>query len=105
MPPITRNARPVTTYMIPSLLWSTVTTQSCSTARGPDGSEVGATSRATPGSVDTNVLLIASPQGRRVRGELIELGVVELHRGHEGAGLERARIFHPRAKVFRRIPH
>src|SRR5499426_2280590 len=100
-----RNTRAVTTYMIPSLLWSTVTTQSCRVARTPDDSEVGAVSRTAAGSVDTNIAVMASPQRHEIFDELVELSVVELHRGHEGAGLERARVFHPGAKVFRRVPH
>src|SRR5262245_55927865 len=105
IPPITRKTRPVTTYMIPSLLWSTVTTQSCRVARAPDDSEVAVVSRTAAGSVDTNIAVMASPQRHEIFDELIELGVVKLHGGHEGSGLERARVFHPGAKVVRRVPH
>src|SRR5262245_42797568 len=90
--------------MIPSRLWSTVTTQSCRVARMPDDSEVGAVFRIAVGSVDTNIAVMASPQRHEIFDELVELSVVELHRGHEGAGLERARVLHPRAEVFRRGP-
>src|SRR5262245_41036934 len=91
--------------MSPSLLWATGTAQSCRIASSQGAAGIAASSSARPGSVDMNVLLIAPPQGRQVRDELVKLGVVELHRGHEGAGLERARVFHPRAKVVRRVPH
>src|SRR2546422_8669800 len=69
----------------------------------PDGSDVGAASRTAVGSVDTNIALMASPQRYEISDELIELRVVELHRGHEGTRLERARVFHPGAEVFGRV--
>ena len=37
------------------------------------------------------------------RDELVELGVVELHRRHECPGLERARVLDPGAKVLRGV--
>src|SRR5215467_5980553 len=101
MPAMTRNTRPVTTYMMPRRLWSTVTTQSWRIARTPDDSDAGAISRGTGTACGT--LLMASPQCHEVRDELVELGVVELHRRHEGSGLERARILDPRTKVFGRV--
>src|SRR5262249_56453209 len=73
-------------------------------ARTAGDSEVGAVLRSAVGSVDTNIAVMASPQRHEIFDELVELSVVELHRGHEGAGLERARVFHPRAEVFRRVP-
>src|SRR5205823_13961374 len=83
---------------------STVTTQSCRIARIPDGS-VGGTPAAAGDSVDTNVVIIASPERDQVPDELVELSIVELHRGHEGAGLERGRVFQPGAKGFGRVLH
>src|SRR5215469_7823192 len=100
-PPMTRKKRPVTTYMMPSRLWSTVTTHSCRIARTPDASDAGAMSRGAGAAVGR--LLMASPQRHEVRDELIELGVVELHRRHEGSSLERARVLDPRTKVFGRV--
>src|SRR5262245_41834508 len=49
------------------------------------------------------MLLMASPQRHEVRDELVEVCVVELHRRHEGSGLERARVLDPRTKVLRRV--
>src|SRR5262249_30152093 len=102
MPPMTRKTRPVTTYMMPSRLWSTVTTQPCRIARTPDGSDAGAMSRGAGTAVGT--LLMGSPQCHEVPDELVQLCLVELHRRHEGAGLERARVFQPGAQVFGCVP-
>src|SRR5262245_41026114 len=103
MPPITRKTRPVTTYMIPSLLWSTVTTQSCRVARAPDDSQVGAVSLTASGSVDTMIYVVALAQRHEKFDELVGLSVVELRSGQEGAGPERAWVFHQCSKVFRRV--
>src|SRR5262249_34349741 len=102
IPAITRKPSPVTTYMMPRRLWSTVTTQSWRTDRTPEDSDAGAMSPGTGTAVGT--LLMASPQCHEVRDELVELGVIELHRRHEGARLERARVLDPRTKVFGRVP-
>src|SRR2546429_3294984 len=40
----------------------------------------------------TSVVAMASAQGHEIREQLVELGVVELHRRHEGPDLERARV-------------
>src|SRR5262245_17737925 len=106
MPPITRKTRPVTTYMMPSRLWSTVTTHSCKMARTLErsGAATSCGSRASAGTVVV-VAFMVSPQRRQVRCELIELIVGQLHRRHEGSGLERRRVFDPGAKIFRCVAH
>src|SRR5262245_55369118 len=101
MPAITRNTRPVTTYMMPSRLWSTVATHSCSIPGIPEDSDAGAMSRGTGTAVGT--LLMASPQCEEVRDELVELRIVELHRRHERSRLECARVLDPRTQVFWRV--
>src|SRR5947208_5923774 len=103
IPPITRKTRPVTTYMMPRRLWSTVTTQSCRVAASPEGLD--ASTASTGAGAGMGIVAMASAQGHEIRDQLVELGVVELHRRHEGTGLERARILHPGAQVLRRVAH
>src|SRR5438445_10388395 len=103
IPPITRKTRPVTTYMMPRRLWSTVTTQSCRVAANPEGLDVSTAS--TGAGAGMGIVAMASAQGHEIRDQLVELGVVELHRRHEGTGLERARVLHPSAKIFWGVAH
>src|SRR3989441_4969277 len=105
MPPITRKMRPVTTYMMPRRLWSTVTTQSCSVAAKPEELDASTTSSGVENGAGTGVVAMASAQRHEVRDQLVELGVVELHRRHEGPDLERGRVLHPGAKIFPRVAH
>src|SRR5436309_6949098 len=105
MPPITRKMRPVTTYMMPRRLWSTVTTQSCSVAAKPEGLDASTTSTGVGNGAGTSVVAMASAQGHEIREQLVELGVVELHRRHERPDLERARVLHPGAKIFWGVAH
>src|SRR3989454_12330792 len=105
MPPITRKMRPVTTYMMPRRLWSTVTTQSCSVARKPERLDVSKTSSGAESGAGTGVAAMALARRHEVRGQLVELGLVELHRRHEDTGLERSWILHPGAKIFRCVAH
>src|SRR2546428_3351243 len=105
MPPITRKMRPVTTYMMPRRLWSTVTTQSCSVAANPEGLDVSMTSSGAESGAGTGVAAMALAQRHEVREQLVELGLVELHRRHEDTGLERSWILHPGAKIFRCVAH
>src|SRR5438128_8182909 len=104
-PPITRKMRPVTTYMMPRRLWSTVTTQSCSVARKPEGLDVSMTSSGAESGAGTGVAAMALAQRHEVREQLVELGLVELHCRHEGPDLERARVLHPGSKIFPRVAH
>src|SRR5207244_451832 len=105
MPPIMRKMRPVTTYMMPRRLWSTVTTQSCSVAAKPEGLDASTTSTGVGNGAGTSVVAMASAQGHEIREQLVELGVVELHRRHEGPDLERGRVLHPGSKIFPRVAH
>src|SRR5881296_3169705 len=102
-PPITRKTRPVTTYMMPRRLWSTVTTQSCRVAARPDGLEASMMSCGVERGAGTGAVAMVSAQRHEIREQLVELSVVELHPRHEGAGLERARVLHPGAKIRRRV--
>src|SRR5437879_2568196 len=103
IPPITRKTRPVTTYMMPRRLWSTVTTQSCRVAANPE--ELDVSTASTGAGAGMGIVAMASAQGHEIRDQLVELGVVELHRRHEGTGLERARVLHPGAQGLRRGAH
>src|SRR6059058_3094475 len=103
IPPITRKTRPVATYMMPRRLWSTVTTQSCSAAASPEGLDVSTAS--TGAGAGTGIVAMASAQGHEIRDQLVELGVVELHRRHQCPDLERARVLHPGSKIFPRVAH
>src|SRR5262249_30415195 len=94
-----------TTYMMPSRLWSTVTTHSCRMPRTPDEPAVVAPPSVAGTLVGTDATLIASPQRHEIRDELVELSLVELHGRHEGARLERGGVFHPGAKILRRVAH
>src|SRR5438128_8207587 len=105
MPPITRKMRPVTTYMMPRRLWSTVTTQSCSVAKNPEGLDASTTSSGVESGAALVTVAMASAQRHEVLDQLVELGVVELHRRHEGPDLERGRVLHPGSKIFPRVAH
>src|SRR3989475_2147413 len=104
-PPITRKMRPVTTYMMPRRLWSTVTTQSCSVAKKPEGLDASTTSSGVESGAGLVTVAMTSAQRHEVRDQLVELGVVELHRRHEGPDLERGRVLHPGSKIFPRVAH
>src|SRR5262252_1928608 len=95
-PPTARKTIPYRTYRIPSFLWSTVVTQSCSVSRMRTRAsrETDATGVRGMLSEDTAPRLL---QGQEVRQEGVELPVVELHRRHQHAGLQRARVAHPGA--------
>src|SRR5262249_2561740 len=98
IPAITRNTRPVATYMIPRRLWSTVTTQSWrrSSARRRPSSRVrvgASTLMPSPSSLER-------PQ---VGGELVHLVAGQLHRRHQRAALEHARVVDPRAQILGRV--
>src|SRR5438046_387302 len=76
-PAIRKNPRPATTYMTPSRLWSTVTTQSCALIAG-----------------------VASLEGHEVGDEPVQLRAGDLHRGHQRAGLERVGIADPGPEIL-----
>src|SRR5689334_14464508 len=84
-PAITMKTSAVTTYMIPSRLWSTVTTQSW---RRPSVSRCAAVPCLRTNVSDRTLILSSSPQGQQVRGDLVELVGRELHGRHERAGLQ-----------------
>src|SRR5690242_2910649 len=100
-PAIRKNARPATTYMIPRRLWSTVTTHSWSRVSRPAGSS--SASRAAIGGATTLMVGGLLAKSREVRDQLIELFAGEVHRRHEGAGLQRGGILHPGSQLLWRI--
>src|SRR5262249_6281383 len=93
-PATSRKRMPLTMYMMPSRLWSTVTTQPCrrvtSDGASATGSAAGTVRSRTP---------MRSAQRRQVGDHLVELGLRELHRRHEHSRLEAVRILHPVAQV------
>src|SRR5262245_39251093 len=92
-PAIRKNTRPATTYMIPRRLWSTVTTHSWSRVSRPAGAR--SASRAVIGGATTLMVGGLLPKSPEIRHQLIELIAGEVHRRHEGAGLQRGGILHP----------
>src|SRR5215471_3726570 len=105
MPAITRNTKPVTTYMMPRRLWSTVTTHSCSVAIRPDGLDVSTTPRVGESGAEKGVVAMASAQRHEIGHQPVEFRVVELHRRHEGSRLDGAGVLDPGAKIFRCVAH
>src|SRR5262249_55827836 len=93
-PATSRKRMPLTMYMMPSRLWSTVTTHPCrrvtSDGASATGSAAGTVRSRTP---------MRSAQRRQVGDHLVELGLRELHRRHEHPRLEAVRILHPVAQV------
>src|SRR2546422_2245999 len=100
-PAIRKNARPATTYMIPRRLWSTVTTHSWSRVSRPAGSRWA--SRAAIGGATTLMVGGLLAKSREVGDQLIELIPGEVHRRHEGAGLQHGGILHPGSQSLGRI--
>src|SRR5437867_2870612 len=102
-PATTRKAIPVTTYMIPSRLWSTVTTQSWRSASS--GRRASAPGPATI-VWDTTLMAFSSSsaQGQEVRGDLVQVVARELHGRHERARLQRGRVVDPGPEALGRIP-
>src|SRR5262249_46829462 len=91
-PATSRKRMPLTMYMMPSRLWSTVTTHPCRRGEGGGGDGSGG---GKGGVEDTH----RSVQGGRVGAPLVELGLRELHRRHERPRLEPVRILHPCAQA------
>src|SRR6266852_2073817 len=98
-PAMIRNTNPLITYMIPSRLWSTVTTQSWSDARSGRGV-------SRPEAIVSERTLMASlpsPQAHEVRGHLVQVAARQLHGRHARARLQRCRIIDPGANVLRSV--
>src|SRR5437867_6756541 len=96
-PAMTKKTSPVSTYMMPRRLWSTVTTQSWSWSRRARGTPA-SSGRVAVG--ERTLIARSSLEGDKIRGERIEVPTRELHGGHEGAVLEGGRIVHPRLEVL-----
>src|SRR5262249_42295882 len=94
-PAMTMKTSAVTTYMIPSRLWSTVTTHSW---RRPSVSRCAAVPCPRVIVSDRTLMLSSSPQSQQVGGDLVELVARELHGRHERARFDRGRIVDPSAQ-------
>src|SRR6266446_6858616 len=100
-PATTRNTSPLTTYMTPSRLWSTVTTHSWSTA---SNGRCAPTPRLD--AILSEITLMGSlpsPQGQEVSGHFVQVVAGELHGRHERTRLQRCRIVDPGPNVPRRV--
>src|SRR6266404_774393 len=100
-PATTRNTRPLITYMTPSRLWSTVTTQSSSTAS--NGRRAPAPRLDAIVSASTLMSSLPSPQGQKVSGHFVQVVARELHGRHERARLQGCRIVDPGSNILRRV--
>src|SRR6266436_6871309 len=100
-PATTRNTSPLITYMTPSRLWSTVTTQSWSTAS--NGRCAPAPRLDAIVSASTLMRFLPSPQGQEVSGHFVQVVARELHGRHERARLQGCRIVDPGSNILRRV--
>src|SRR5215831_15883809 len=98
-PATTTNISAVSTYMMPSRLWSTVTTQSCSSSRCVRGD---AHASGPVIDRDTTLMIVASWEGDQVRGEGLELLARHFHARHERSELQCGRILHPGVEIVAR---
>src|SRR5262245_39728615 len=99
-PAMTMKTSAVTTYMIPSRLWSTVTTHSWRTA---SVSRCAAVPCPRVIVSDRTLMLSSSLQGQQVGGDTVEVVARELHRRHQRARLKRGRIVDPGAERLGRV--
>src|SRR6266481_993364 len=100
-PATTRNTSPLITYMTPSRLWSTVTTQSWSTAS--NGRRSPAPRLDAIVSASTLMSSLPSPQGQKVSGHFVQVVARELHGRHERTRLQGRRIVDPGSNILRRV--
>src|SRR6266851_5206666 len=100
-PATTRNTSPLTTYMTPSRLLSTVTTHSWSTAS--NGRCAPAPRLDAIVSASTLMRFLPSPQGQEVSGHFVQVVARELHGRHERARLQGCRIVDPGSNILRRV--
>jgi len=83
----------------PESLWSTVTTQSWSTAS--NGRRVPAPRLDAIVSASTLMSSLPSPQGQEVSGHFVQVVARELHGRHERARLQGCRIVDPGSNILR----
>src|SRR4029077_21015074 len=100
-PATARNTSPLTTYMTPRRLWSTVTTQSWSTAS--HGRCAPAPRPDAIVSASTLMSSLPSPQGQKVSGHLVQVFARQLHGRHERTRLQGCRIVDPGSNILRRV--
>src|SRR5215472_13705118 len=99
-PATTTNISAVTTYMMPSRLWSTVTTQSWSWSRTVRGA---APASGPVSSLESTLMSVTSLESDQVRGERLQLLARDFHGGHERSPLQGSGIVHPRVQVLARV--
>src|SRR5215468_3690806 len=99
-PATTTNISAVTTYMMPSRLWSTVTTQSCNSSRNVRGDAL-----ASGPAIDREItlMIVASLEGDQVRGERFQLLARDFHGWHERSELQCGGILHPGVEILARV--
>src|SRR5215471_16936154 len=99
-PATTTKISAVRTYMIPRRLWSTVTTQSCSSSRRVRGDAL-----ASGPAIDREItlMIVASLESDQVGGEGLELLARDFHGRHERSELQRGGILHPGVEILARV--
>src|SRR4029453_8833220 len=99
-PATTRKMMPVATYMIPSRLWSTVTTHSCSALSTDPGVSAAAGCAIVRGST-----LIVAPalQREQVGGHCVQALPGELHGRHQRPWLQHRGIVDPGPQRLGRV--
>src|SRR5215813_5243736 len=99
-PATTTKISAVRTYMMPSRLWSTVTTQSCSSSRS-----VRRDALASGPAIDREItlMIVASLESDQVRGERFQLVARDFHGRHERSELECGGILHPGVEILARV--
>src|SRR5215471_281950 len=100
-PATTTNTSAVRTYMMPRRLWSTVTTQSCSSSRSVRGAPLAS---GLVIDLESTLMIVASVESDQVGGERLQLLARDLHGGHERPPLQGGRILHPCVEILARVP-
>src|SRR5215813_10936965 len=100
-PATTTKISAVTTYMMPSRLWSTVTTQPWSSSRTVrwDSPASGPVM-----SLESTLMSVTSLESGQIRGERLQLLARDFHGGHERPPLQGGGILHPGVEILARVP-
>src|SRR5262249_9092990 len=98
-PATTTNISAVRTYMMPRRLWSTVTTQSCSSSRSVRGDAL-----ASGPVIDREItlMILASLESDQIGGECLQLLARDFHGRHERSELQCGGILHPGVEIVAR---
>src|SRR5215467_11256922 len=99
-PATTTNISAVRTYMMPRRLWSTVTTQSCSSSRTVRWD---APASGPVMSLESTLMSVTSLESDQVRGERLQFLPRDFHRGHERPPLQGGGILHPGVETLARV--